>query len=299
MDGFREKIMKLNTENKVLSTLKNIFLLIHNEKGNYVPENSIKQYYIILYKSFTKDSLYEMQDSALFLGNLLFNIEKDTQLGEKYQINVGEEIFCLDNKNNKINIHKNNPDKYSILFLDINGKSLKDILQNYSKEIYYDSLHHCNKKKGGSITYIDIPDSNQYIFISLKRYKESGHNRFNKSNIIINKDIIINGIKYILVGAVLKSGSEKGGHYIYTTYTNGKFYYRYDDSLVTKESHYSMTLEKNSYVLLYKRVITINNQLHNMNNTINEINNEITRNIKIKKNILQKEHSLIKEKQKK
>ena len=264
IDGFREKILNYNKNNEIIEQLSHIFQLleISNKK---IKEKDLINSYNILYKSFSKEKLYKQQDAREFLSKILEIIEdnKETNLEEIYRFNIIKNSYCLKKKSN-ISKEEQNSEKNLLLVLDINKKSIQESINLFQIKDAV-SLHRCNNNEKGFIkNIIQIPENNNYLIINLKRYKNNGS--FNKKNIEVNNNIKINNDEYFLIGAILKSGSADGGHYVYSTYKNGKIHFTYDDSSVYNHEPTNMNIRENAYILLYKRVI--------LNNLINKINNK-------------------------
>ena len=306
MDDLRDEIMEINSKNSVINALKNMFILLSNEKKKFVSEENIIPYYKTLYRFITKENFGEQQDATELLMFICKQIESETNLGNIYLTELIQESYCLNN-NKQSKIEMSNPVKDSIIVLNLHGgNTLKKLIEYYTKEEQLDSpLSRCNNGlKSIKKMNIKIPDENNYLFIQLNRSGVFGNKNMNKSKIIIEKSIIIDNVEYILVGAILKNGSKKGGHYIYTTYTDGKLFRTYNDSRVLEKKHGNMTLENNAYLLLYKRTDHRNNQSvipNNSNSKIPTKNNNLKKKLKlvnenITRNLVLKEKLLMEEK---
>ena len=260
IDDFREEILKLNKESDVISCIKNIFELLKKTTNEYVKEEEIIECYKILYRLIEKGGeLYKQQDAQELLSEILnkfdFNYPNITDI---YSFEITTETYCLtSNSTSKEKLNINNPVMYPFISLDIKKEkeelTLIDLIDNFMEPLKLDNKEKLSRCNSNSYTknIINIPENNRYLIFHLKRYKE-GSDKFNKSSINIDKKIELLSNTYILVGAVLKSGTEKGGHYVYATYSNGDLYKVYND-LTIHTKYSNMTLNKNSYILLYKR----------------------------------------------
>ena len=303
IDEFREEILNLsvNRNSNIIFCIKNIFELL-NETSTYVKQKELKVCYEVLYKLIEKGSLYKQQDAEELLSKILDKFDfryTYPSITDIYSFEIVTESFCTLSKN-KLNI--NNPVKYPYISLNLKGKTLQDLINNFMKPSKLDNnekLLRCNNDSYIR-EIINIPENNKYLIFHLKRYKE-GSDKFNKTSININSELNIIDNKYILVGAVLKSGSEKSGHYVYATYYNGELYRVYDDSTI--HTKYSiMTLNHNSYILLYRRanvngLYTLSMHQSNMNKlqlNKKELEKKQLKLLKKKETIINKELNIIK-----
>jgi hypothetical protein len=263
MVEFRKKILISTSKSKIINCVKKIFELINNAH-KFVKREDLIEHYIILYRSIEKkEDFYKPQD-ALDLLMKIFNMV-DTKLKDisnLYLFKIITESFCSPSKNR---LQKNDPINYSILSIELNGENLKTLVNNFMKpEELNTVLSRCNKKSYKKEN-IKIPKENKYLIIHLKRYKD-GADKFDKKEIKIEEKLIIDNYEYILSGAVLKSGSAEGGHYVYAIYKNGKLYKVYDDSVIHEDNYENMIINKNGYLLLYTKSKSV---------TSNSINSKI------------------------
>ena len=303
VDDFREEILNLsiNNKNNIIFCIKNIFELL-NKTSSFVKQKELKGCYEILYRLIEKGSLYKQQDAVELLSKILDKFDFRyiyPNITDIYSFEIVTESFCTLSEN-KLNI--NNPVKYPYLSLNLKGKTLQDLIDNFMKSSKLDNSEKLLRCDNDSYIreIINIPQNNKYLIFHLKRYKE-GSDKFNKTSININSELNIVNNKYILVGAILKSGSEQSGHYVYATYNNGKLYRVYDDSTIHTTYSY-MTLNKNSYILLYRRLnvnglYTLSIHQSNMNKlqlNKKELEKKKLKLLKKEKTIINKELKIIK-----
>jgi len=105
---------------------------------------------------------------------------------------------------------------------------------------------------------IKIPTENKYLLLQLKRFSwdfDTGESKKIDQTIELNKEITIDGVKYILYGIIKHIGNTRtSGHYIYYKINDDKVI-EYDDSNVTEKDYSDVKdeLEKNGYLVIYKR----------------------------------------------
>jgi ubiquitin C-terminal hydrolase len=315
IDEYRNLILKSrNNNNKndknVIMSIKKIFNLINNSKNVYIERENLEEPYVILYKSVFNEDLYLQQDSQEFLSSILDKSNNYfSNLNKLYQYNFISKTYCSKNNQNVLKEDVNNDS--SIISLDIirlvNNKkelinnTLTGLLKSYQKPELLNNeekLNRClNNFKSYKKININIPKENKYLFIQLKRFivtninyeEETINGAYIDDYIKIEHIININGNKYFLLGAILRCGTFTSGHYIYTTFKNGRVYKTYNDSEVINNKIGNYTLENNAYILLYAR--EYNNLIQNTQKIekINEIKiktHELDANIK--KNIMTK-----------
>jgi ubiquitin C-terminal hydrolase len=308
IDEYRKLILNSrNNNNKnnkdVIISIKKIFNLINKNKNIYVGREELHEPYEVLYKSVFNEDLYLQQDSQEFLSAILDKSSNYfSNLNKLYEYNFNSKTFC--SKNDQNTLKEENYNNSSIISLDIvrliNNKkelinnSLTGLLKIYQRPELLSNenkLDRCsNNLKSYRKININIPKENKYLFIQLKRFivtninyeKEIINGAYVEDYIKIEHIININGNRYFLLGAILRSGTFTGGHYIYTTFKNGRVYKTYDDSTVINNKIDNYTLENNAYVLLYAREYNLTEK-----SEINQLDTSIKENI-IKKNILLK-----------
>ena len=297
INNFRDKILDYNKKSKNIEEIKKIFTLLN--KNNKIKQKNIIISYEKLYKLFTNENLYKQQDAAEFLMKILILFEKEENIKKIFTFNIIRNSFCLKIKTNKKIQEEEKTDKnFNILLLDIKENSIQKNIEFFEKPEQV-NLSRCSKSETSYITnLIEIPENNNYLIINLKRY--NNNRTFNNKFIEINHNIEINENKYFLIGTIFKSGSANSGHYVYCTYKNGKINFTYNDNKVYDHEHSSMELNKNAYILLYKK-ITINhllkkkqNQKQKIDKNIDEKINKLDANLKNRKNISKNEINLLK-----
>jgi len=295
IDEYRNLILKSrNNNNKndknVIMSIKKIFNLINNSKNTFIERENLQEPYVILYKSVFNEDLYLQQDSQEFLSAILDKSNNYfSNLNKLYQYNFISKTYCSKNNQNilKEDVHNNS----SIISLDIirlvNNKkelinnTLTELLKSYQKTELLsneEKLNRClNNLKSYKKININIPKENKYLFIQLKRFivtninyeEETINGAYVDDYIKIEHVININGNRYFLLGAILRGGTFTSGHYIYTTFKNGRIYKTYNDNEVINNKIGNYTLENNSYILLYAR--EYNNLVQNIPKNIKKI----------------------------
>jgi len=157
----------------------------------------------------------------------------------------------------------------NLINLSFNGKgNIEGSITEAEKEEEVEKMDRCDdlNKEYKSIEYIPyskitltIPETNKYVIIALKRFDDQV-NRVVDAKFKVEHDLTIDKKKFSLIGAVLHGGENRTfGHYIYQTYNSGKILNTYNDGSKgageenATWSRKKMTLNLNSYVLLYKR----------------------------------------------
>jgi len=174
--------------------------------------------------------------------------------------------YC--SKNGSVNDLETQSDKVNFLELPvlledrtIIGNSISELIKNFitnEKLGVEEQIHRCSDNGKDSYKKLDIkiPEENKYLFIQLKRLLKNfklGIELYFDGNINIDYQLYIDGNRYDLIGVILRSGSYRSGHYIYTTIKNGKIHKVYDDESVFDNLRDWNKLEKHAYVLLYRK----------------------------------------------
>ena len=224
-------------------------------------------------------------DAAEFLRNffLLFDnidyIDNIREITELYRVYQNKRTYCKYKNNDNVvpDTLTYTPQPLDMIPLSFkNKKSINNAIFIMEKEILMDGdnpnelCKEFNEKNPGADVEsyqhepLDIHDGNKYIIISLNRFEPTSNNqsveRVNDSSFKVDHEVVINEKKFSLIGAVLHYGdTTEGGHYIYQTYAGGSVLNTYNDGLKGDGDSGSvyhdkkMTLNLNSYVLLYKR----------------------------------------------
>jgi ubiquitin C-terminal hydrolase len=204
---------------------------------------------------------YNQQDSTEFIIYLLNIIDEEIKKIEPKSRGI-EPIFGIQlNSRIKCKLKTclkiyNKQEYNNILLLDIDSecKSLDDAYRKFkrSDKLETDNKYFCescNDKRVAS-KRSEIKEWPPYLFIWLKRYSHDG----TKNSQLINIDIEWRHGNS-LQGAVIHSGSHRGGHYIYVGKHDNKWYL-FNDSYVSE----IITMDKvknylsNAYWLCYKKV---------------------------------------------
>ena len=318
IDEYREFILNSNFKNPTIASLKKIFKMMSDpKKEKYIKK--FEKYIIVLFIEFNysvnEEKIYGKQDdSEEFLSFLKSKTTNDLNFSKLYSYydNISKYCKLVNNISNK-----NDYKVISYIFkvhltkkiINLNGKLKKkieliDLINNEFNEKKIDHserLFRCSEKKLNTCekTDINIPEENKYLFIQLLRMKFNKNHEsysFITDEIIINKNINLDNKEYFLLGAIVKNGGYKSGHYVYVTFKNGEIYKIYNDSSINSNNleENGFNLNKNSYILLYKKKENINIQTHiNILNTkVNLINQHILQNLEEKNKILRNEKKL-------
>jgi hypothetical protein len=201
-------------------------------KKNYTSKLNDDQLNKIIYNETIKNDI----DKIITAAKDKVNDVKKTTVDIKYEINENDTKKATKQE-----------------FYEINQLKLtKEAIYNSFKEIY----EKIKDKKGPSEkTTMNLIDTNKskYIFIQLVRENFDGS--INNKKITINNYIEINRIKYYLQGACCKSGSVRGGHWIYLHFDekgDGK-YYLSDTTATNYVSSSKNTLETEGTFFVYRR----------------------------------------------
>ena len=179
---------------------------------------------------------------------------------------------------------------------------INDLLQNYSKyepleqsnHMYSESCGHSAERKP-NVTHkkirIELPNTNKYIVICLRRFKSDGGLKRSKSDEVVqpytqtkirkkitpNSELTIDNKIYTLTGVICHRGHiEKQGHYVYYECdSQGKYIRLYNDSIIKEynnvESSYENEINTDGYMFLY----SLNNYDAQNENTNGKDNNTV------------------------
>lgn len=229
-------------------------------------------------------TLGSQQDASNFILKLLGMIYIVEELSDNIGLITGlyrgvekNDTYCK--KNDSTDIVNADPKEQPIDLITLpfnNKKNITEAMKEREKEeqispdvVTKKKLTKCDKlsETTGDVynsyqkTSLTIPEANKYIIIALNRFEydnsKSEFKRVNDPSFNVEHEVNIDGKIYSLTGAVLHSGlTTNSGHYIYQTYDKGNVLKTYnDDSIGNREDGSDdMTLNLNSYVLLYKRL---------------------------------------------
>jgi len=282
-----ESIPGLHVENndkykKSLKLLKFLFSRINNEQEPFSLEELVynnENFYKEILKIDTNLEYHEQEDAKLFITSLLEPFTQFTGIIEEtyktFSFKLNSKWVCINNTEYfkeesacSLELEVINIEIYNKKFTGIVTKIDIQKLINYntSPKILADDdnkIHSAktDKNPNGECKTIEINydmSKNDYIIISLKRYKTYTENNLHKTKKIKNEIypsqfINFDNNKFIIVGCILHRGpSVNSGHYVYQVFTDGNPDYIIDDSAVVPTAYYNI-LEK-GYVYLYKRV---------------------------------------------
>lgn len=297
----KDFIINFNENNKsssIINSLKKIFLLLSKNSvisNYYIIDNDILNLYKKSMNNGIKSSKrIPQQDSQEFLSNIIDYLCETSGNLKEYFIYYFKTISYCKNSNNTIYGQTPRDDISLLLSLEIpelNNITLQYLINNQilqEKESDTNITNNVNQPNGKKIalkrcseghksyrlTTIDIPDNNKYMMIQLKRMKYISirESIFLDKYIYINKKITfprnneIDKVNYILIGAILKTGTVNSGHYIYVTFNNGRISKVYNDDMVSNQLG-NFNINKNAYILLYKKYENNNSGLEQINET--------------------------------
>ena len=123
---------------------------------------------------------------------------------------------------------------------------------------------------------INIPDENQYIIISLKRWHPNTREKLTIS-VSINTNITLDTKNYNLVGYINQGGATDHGHYIYNDInlsTNIKYVYNDSSPVLTSPWNSGTSDAEDVYILLYKRQSQgVHDKTYKQTGTLNNVGN--------------------------
>jgi len=242
-DGF----IKLIEQNKDNEKINIIYEFITNKKDN---PKDIKKLVEDKCKSFVGS---KQHDAGEFLTYFLDVISENVKekLTDIYGIEINTRLKCKIKSCLNVVMKQNTN---NLLILEINNNTTLDDIYRESKKCYTldnDNMYHCEKcnvKRITSIKTLTTKWPNELIIL-LKRYQQNG-TRIDKNNNYINIPLTWRH-NYKIKGAIIHSGTLYGGHYIYVSCVNDK-YYLFDDSSVKEinENQFTGYLSR-AYVLHY------------------------------------------------
>jgi len=250
-------IYKIENQNKYIQTNYNdvidIFYKLYSATDNIKINNPI----------FYKDgAVNDLQEDSL---EGMENFFKRINLGlEYFKVTEMSNNICLDGKNIS---KKEEKSLYLALSINDSINNIPDLLTAFQAEEEVEDFKDEDNKcgKGANIKMnikknisIKIPTENKYLLLQLKRFSwdfDTGESKKIDQTIELNKEITIDGVKYILYGIIKHIGNTRtSGHYIYYKINDDKVI-EYDDSNVTEKDYSDVKdeLEKNGYLVIYKR----------------------------------------------
>ena len=130
-------------------------------------------------------------------------------------------------------------------------KSLEESLDNFRSRELLNNEYKCDNCKIKSLASkrLKIENFSDNLLICLKRFNYL-NNKCNKINDSIQIPLIIN--EYILMGAIIHSGTYSGGHYIYIGKINEKWFL-FNDNFVNELNTNLNNELLNAYCLYYKK----------------------------------------------
>jgi ubiquitin C-terminal hydrolase len=300
------------TKEEIMKFYKDLFLLI-GERPTY-NKATINHKIGNLYSNIDfSPKIHSIQGDVTEILRKILDILPDN-IKSDFMINILDKTICevgekkINNKY-KINnqgIHSNldmlilNFPEQKILY---KSYELTDLINFYTRKEKI-SLANCT---GTGYKQIDIENTQKYLFITLIRsiYVTHTEQTYNTTPVNVMYNLKINKSNYKLIGMILKTGSANKGHFIYCTMKNNNPYKIYDNENVytiinnkNKNKYnvkdvngnnktYKLSLEINSYVLLYTKIEKTepnNIKMHLDIDILSELNNIILDRI----NILQK-----------
>ena len=313
INEYRDFILNNNLNNNLnnsstVSIIKKIFKLIQTNKGSSIriKRDILQPIYKILYKQIFKENntFGSQQDSEQIL-SFIIGQTSDLYILSIFSFQLIKDTYCR--KNNVNNNLQQMFETTHILLLAVT-KNYTNAIKNSLTELikYFEideklnvKLNRCGNSNTHTKLTIKIPEENKYLFIQLKRLFVDFY--FDK-DINIEQQLYINNNIYILIGVILRKGSQKSGHYIYATFKNNKIHKVYDDESVYNNLKYGFELNKHSYILLYKKFekkvnilakVNENNKIRATNEKVKQIDTSILQLLEEKKKLLEYQNKVL------
>jgi O-acetyl-ADP-ribose deacetylase (regulator of RNase III) len=197
--------------------------------------------------SFSKNSV---------LKEIGINVDNKKLLDISNPVGIAETaLMCFTNGNN---IQECIDDYLSEKKLEINDDETSETGQ-YQEELM--SNTGCKKEDTIKRSVLYIPETQKYLIVTLKRYTlNKGTTNIIKKKIDVSEKITINAdetygkkVEFKLRGVICKTGTAKGGHYVYISYENDKkiLYNDYNPPTQFKGDEYD--IDTTGYVFLYEK----------------------------------------------
>ncbi|KRX00132.1 hypothetical protein PPERSA_10631 [Pseudocohnilembus persalinus] len=193
---------------------------------------------------------------------------------------VPEEIL-----NSKINLQNQQQQDLKINLKHLNCPSIRECLEQFQQPEYLtdDNKWHCDQcdNKQEAFKSLQICQTNQYLILSIKRFRNNDKGQKVKNNqlILYENELSLKGIAnsltsnnnnnnsknsnnnqnnnnnydmiYELYGVILHEGNLESGHYMALTRTKDQWY-KYNDAKVSEISEKDVYNHKDAYILFYK-----------------------------------------------
>ena len=264
MTNIRSITINYTGSDRLIKALRNIFVQLADSTIPY----AIKKYIVedglsarqIIHKAVynNREVLGAQLDSREVIATFLekFNARFPVD-GEKYTVILYTTTMCDDKSQEDTNIENKQLLTFNLTKQSVN--SIVKMIDQYTKGeklIDENGLARCKTAvppSNGILIYKYEPHpNNKYVIINLLRFNDQ--RQFDPRLIIANRFIKLGTNDYELKGAVLYGGDGSGGHYVFARVSNGVISRVYNDSTVSDVNTSGMTLNNNSYVLLYVKV---------------------------------------------
>ena len=255
-------VLNYSQQSIILNKIGVLISEYYNGQPNPITPNEIKKIVEEKQKIFSGCGQQDSTEFVICLLNIIDDEIKKIDSNSKgiediFGINLNVRIKCkymdcLQIYNNKEN------NNFIILDIDQESSSLDDLYRKFkSSEMLNEDnqffCEKCNTKRIASKRY-QITDWPNYLFISLKRFKQIGNNLTKESRHI---DINLSWRHdMVLVGAIIHYGNINSGHYVYVGKQSNNNWYIYNDTYVSeiKSENELTNILNNAYWLAYKKI---------------------------------------------
>lgn len=213
--------------------------------------DKLYKYETKIYKDKTKNTYNFSKKSVL--NEIGVNVDNKKLLDIANPVGVAQtSLMCFTNKNT---IQECIDDYLSEKNLEINNDTTS---ATYEEQTQLQGISKCEKENTIKYPVLYIPETQKYLIVTLGRFNEDG--TMNNSNVNVSEKITINAdeqygkkVEFKLRGVICKTGSEKGGHYVYISYEDDKKIL-YNDSAPPTDFTTQFNMDTQGYVFLYEKV---------------------------------------------
>ena len=253
-------ILKYSQQSLILNKISFVISEYYNDSSKSITPNEIKKIVEEKHNIFNGCGQQDSTEFVICLLNIIDDEIKKIDTNSKgiddiFGINLNVRIKCK--YNDCLQIY-NNKEKNNFLILDIEPgmSTLDDLYRNFKSSDILDKdnqfyCEKCQTKRIASKRY-QIIDWPNYLFISLKRFKQNGMNLTKQSQPIEINLLWRHG--FSLVGAIIHYGNINSGHYVYIGKQSNKWYL-FNDAYVSeiKSDGELNKILNNAYWLAYKK----------------------------------------------